>query len=122
MAVINGNAGLALLVVNGIRVPAACFWHAEVGNNGAEQLQGEEDPQDTAETNGAGVLLVVRLGPVVEPDTRQNGTELTNGSAETVGETTHTRWEHFAGNDEGGGVGSEVEEELGDDDEGKASA
>jgi hypothetical protein len=39
-----------------------------------------------------------------------------------VSQSTHTRWEDFAGNNEGGGVGAKVEEELSNDDEGEATS
>lgn len=39
-----------------------------------------------------------------------------------MSKTTHTRREHLTGNDEGGSVGAEIEEELGDNDKTKSSA
>jgi len=113
----SSNASLALLVINGIRVNATSLRNAEEGNNGTKEFECEENPEDTAETNGALVHLVVALRPPVEADTRENGTELTNGSAETVSKTTDTRWENFTWNDEGGSIWSEVEEELSNDEE-----
>jgi len=111
------NKSLALLVINGVSVNATGFWDTEEGDDGTEKLKGEEDPEHTGETDGAWVHFVVCLRPPVESDTRENGTELSNSGAETVGKTTNTRWENFTGDDESGSVWSEVEEELGDDNE-----
>jgi len=116
------DASLALLVIDGIGVNTPGFWDAEVCDNSTEELEGEEDPEDTAKTDGTLVLDVILLRPPVEANTGQDSTELSNGGAETVSKTTDTGWEHFTGNDEGGGIWSEVEEELGNDNAGESSS
>jgi len=52
---------------------------------------------------------------------RNDGTDLAGGGGEAVGGGAVTGWEAFTGDDEGGGVGTEVEEELGEDVEGEES-
>jgi len=119
--VVNVNASLALGIVNGISVNTSCLWDAEECDNGTKKFHGEEDPKDTTESDGALVLLVVALWPPIESDTRKDGAKFTDGGAESVGKTTYTRWEYFTGNDEGGCIGTKVEEELGNNNKSKAS-
>ena len=49
---------------------------------------------------------------IVEQDAGEDGAEFASGGADAVGEAAYAGGEDFAGNDEGGGVGAEVEEEL----------
>lgn len=94
-----------LLVVDNIGVTSLGFWDGPEGDGSTENVAGEEDPQGVWKTN------LVR-GEVVEEDGSQNGTALPNGGGKTVSQTTDTRWEDLGWDDEGGGVGSEVVEEL----------
>jgi len=118
---VESDCSLALFVVNGIRVGTSGLWDAEESDDSTQKLKGKEDPENTTEANGALVHGVVALRPPIETNTRENGTELANGSAESVGKTTDTGWEDFTRYDKGGGIWSKVEEELSNDDEGKAT-
>jgi hypothetical protein len=55
-------------------------------------------------------------------DLSDDGTNLTRGGGETVGSGTVTSGEALSGDDEGGGVGAEVEEELAENVETKLAA
>ena len=55
---------------------------------------------------------MTRGAQVVEEHTGQNGAEFSRGGADAVGETADTGWVQFSGDDEGGGVGTKVEEHL----------
>lgn len=70
----------------------------------AERNDGQEDPQDLVGAN--------LRGPLGEPKSSEDGTALAAGGREAVGGTTKAGRENFGGVDEGGGVGTEVEEEL----------
>lgn len=52
------------------------------------------------------------VAEVVEEDAGENGAEFACSGGDTVGETSDARREDFAGDDERGGVGAKVEEEL----------
>ena len=54
------------------------------------------------------------MGEVVEEDAGEDGAEFAGGGADAVGEAADTRGEDFARDDEGGGVGAKIEEELGE--------
>ena len=96
---------LALLVINNIGIYALCLRDEEKRHDGAEDVASEEDPE---RVGGADLLV----GEPVEKNTRQNGTEFTDGSRDAVSEPANSRGEDLARKNEGGGAGAEVEEQL----------
>ncbi|KAB8659296.1 hypothetical protein FH972_026185 [Carpinus fangiana] len=112
----GGNSSLDLLVVERVGVDTLGLGNEEDGADGAEDVDTEEDPQDVGNAQAA------VGGEVVEEDTGENGTHLADGSGEAVGETADTRGEGLGGDDEGGGVGAEVEEQLGQGEAGKLAS
>jgi hypothetical protein len=73
-------------------------------DDGTRHGGGEEDPEHIGCTN-TGLELV-------EHERRQDGTALARSGGETVGGGADTGGERFSGDDESGGIGTKVEEEL----------
>ena len=65
---------------------------------------------------------MIRLRPPIEANARQNRPELSHRRTEPMGLSANARREDLTGDDERGSVGPEVEEELCNDDAGKAAA
>jgi len=97
---------LALFIVQNVRVDAACLWYQEKSDNGANEIASEEDPKDVCDADLGG------SAEVVEQYARQDCAQFSDGGADTVAETANTRRVDLGGDDEGGGVWTEVEEEL----------
>jgi len=97
---------LTLLEINDIGIHALGLRHEEPGRDRTGQITREEDPQHVRDTDLRG------SGEVVEEDTREDGAELACGGADAVREAADAGGKDFAGDDEGGGVGAEIEEEL----------
>lgn len=95
---------LSLLNIDNIGTIALGLDGAEVSDDTTQDVDGTEDPEYLGGTD-------VGIGNG-EDERGQHSTNLTTGSGETVGETSDSGWESLGWDDESGGVGTEVEEEL----------
>ena len=75
-------------------------------HDSTEEVGGEEDPEDLCDANAG--------REPVEQDAGEDGAELADGGGQAMGQPANPRGVDFTGDDEGGGVGAEVEEKLGD--------
>jgi len=94
------------------------FWDEEGSENTTEHEEGE-DLHDVIEPWRAGGFVWTRGDEATgtersDSSLSNDGADLSRGSGDTVGAGTVTSWEAFTRNDEGGSVGSKVEEELDD--------
>lgn len=105
---------LGLLVVNGVGVDTSSLGDEEVCDDGTGKLEGEKDPEHTRQADSAMVDVGTRLGlrPPVEPNTGEDGTELADGSAKAMSQTTNARREYLTRDDESSRVRPEVHEQL----------
>lgn len=87
---------------------------------GGQETEGHDTGKDSEQLGQEGVLagLTTDLSDLVEEEGGQDGTELARGGRDTVGGGADTGGEDLTGDDEGGSVGSEVEEELGQGEDG----
>ena len=91
------------------------FGNQQRGENPAKHEQGE-DLHHVVQPRGRVLLGDHALGPQgTEDDLGDDGADFSRCSAEAVGGGAVAGREAFAGDDEGGGVGAEVEEELAED-------
>ena len=95
-----------------VGVKALCLGKADKGDNETEDRDTEEDPEDVLSSEGF-------VAEVSEEQGSQDGTTLSAGGRETVSSGSDSGGEDFSRVQEGGGVGSEVEEELQEDEEGE---
>ena len=102
----SGDHLLAFFEIQLVRIHTLGLGYQEEGDDGTEEVAGEEDPEDVCDANVAGRTQVV------EQHARENGAEFAGGGTHSVGETTDAGGEEFSGDDERGGVGTEVEEHL----------
>lgn len=98
------------------------LWDESSGEDTAQHEEGE-DLKDVVEPRafggaGRGTLLTEGTEDALGDD----GADLAGGGGEAVGGGAVAGWEALAGNDEGGGVGAEVEEELSEDKEGEKAS
>ncbi len=98
------NLLLALYEIQGIRIHAFSFRYQKEGGNGTSNVACKEDPKH--------IWYADFSAQVVEQHAGENGTEFAGGGTDSVGETAYTRRIEFSGDDESGGVGTEVEEQL----------
>lgn len=90
----------------------------QTGDDPTEHEQ-SEDLHDVVEPGGLVVLLRATVDQRTEHALGDDSSDLARGSADAVRGGSVAGREALARNNEGGGVGSEVEEELGQDVEGK---
>lgn len=107
---------LALPVIDIVGINALALRHEEERHYRPDNPTRKEDPQHIGNAN------LRRVAQVVEQHTRQDGAELARRSTDTMREATHTTGVDLAGHDEGGGIRTEVEEELCDSEAGEFAA
>lgn len=95
-----------LLVIRHVRVPSLRLRYQPPRHRRPQNTAREENPQHVLEPHD------LRPAQIVEQQRREDGPELAGGGADAVREAADARREGFGGDDEGGGVGAEVEEEL----------
>ena len=96
-----------LLIIPHVRILPLRLRNHHVRDHGPENITLEKYPEHVRQANHVG------SAEVVEEEGREDGAEFTGSGAHAVAEAAHAGWEDFGGDDEGGGVGAEVEEELG---------
>lgn len=96
-----------LLIITHIRIPPLRLRYQPPRHPRAQHTAPAKQPQHVLEPQD------LRPAQVVEQQRREDGAEFPGRGADAVGEAADARREGFGGDDEGGGVGAEVEEELG---------
>lgn len=98
-----------LLSVELLKSAALGLGDEESGEDTRKHEQ-SEDLQDMVDPS----VLAANILKTGEPDLRDDGTELARGGGDTVARAAVAGGEDFAGDDESGGVGTEVLEEVGE--------
>lgn len=100
------NLLLAFLEIQCIRIHAFSLGHQKEGGNGTCNVASEEDPEDVCYAEFAW------RAQIVEQYAGQNGTKFSSGGTDSVGEAAYPGGIELSRNNEGSGVGTEVEEHL----------
>ena len=96
---------LTLLKILRISIHPLGLRNKDKSHDGTQQVASEEDPDRVRDAD-------FLRGEVVEEDAGKDGAEFSGGGRDAVGEAADAGGEDFSRDDEGGGVGAEVEEEL----------
>lgn len=100
------NLLLALFEIQRIRIHAFSLGHHKERDDGTCDVASEEDPE------GVCYAKHIRRAQIVEQHAGQNGAQFSSGGTDSVGETAYAGGEEFSGNNEGGGIRTEVEKQL----------
>ena len=95
-----------LFVIQHISILPLGLGNQKIGNQRPEKIAHEKNPQHVRVTDYS------RSAEIVEEEGREYGAYLAGCGTDAVTEAAHAGGEDFGGDDEGGGVGAEVEEEL----------
>ena len=95
-----------LLIIRNISILPFSLRDQEPGNYCPQNAANKEYPQHIRQTQQ------IWSAEVIEQECRNDSAEFAYSSAGTVREATDARGEDFGSNDEGGGVGAKIEEEL----------
>ena len=94
------------LIITDIGIPPFCFQNQKPRNHRPENITHEKYPHHVRQPDHVGTA------EVIEQQRREDGAEFAYRRADAVREAADAGGEDFGGDDEGGWVGAEVEEEL----------
>ena len=106
MSILQPDRFLTLRKVYRIGIHPLCLRDKQECHDCAHDTTGEENPEGVRNTN------LSRSAKVIKEDAGQDSAHLSSCSTDAMCEATHAGWIRFARDDEGGGIGPKVEEEL----------